>query len=69
MTENDMSEPWTPDPDSNGTPADVSSAIFQALGAASVCWEKIEDAGIFDSTRAEWIGEGLLSYLQVPGTR
>lgn len=38
---------------------DIQAAIFQALGAASVCWESMEHAGIFDSTRAKEIGDEL----------
>lgn len=41
-----------------------TQAVFQALGAASVCWEHIEDAGIFESTRAKKIGEDLIEALQ-----
>lgn len=39
-------------------------AVFQALGAASVCWEQIERAGVFESTRAKEIGDALVSRLQ-----
>jgi len=46
------------DEDSNHEKA--VSAIFQALGAASVCWEFPERAGVFDSTRAKQIGEALV---------
>jgi hypothetical protein len=42
---------------------DLASAVFQALGAASVCWEFPEKAGIFDSTRAKAIGDGLLAWI------
>ncbi len=38
----------------------MESAIFQALGAASVCWESLENTGIFDSTRARQIGDELM---------
>lgn len=40
------------------------SAIFQALGAASVCWEFPERAGVFDSTRAREIGDALVKELE-----
>jgi hypothetical protein len=33
--------------------------LYQSLGAASVCWETPEGAGLFDSTRAKEIGEKL----------
>jgi hypothetical protein len=38
-------------------------AIFQALGAASVCWDNIEKAGIFHSERAKFIGDQLIERL------
>lgn len=38
-------------------------AIFQALGAASMCWEHIERAGIFESDRAKFIGDQLIERL------
>lgn len=41
----------------------AEEAIFQALGAASVCWENIEQAGIFESTRAKLIGDELIERL------
>ncbi len=37
----------------------LHEAIFTAIGAASMCWEKPEGAGEFDSTRAAVIGEEL----------
>lgn len=38
------------------------SAIFQALGAASLCWSE-SPKGIFDSTRAKEIGDALVAEL------
>lgn len=38
----------------------LATAVFQALGAASMCWEDVMLAGIFDSTRAKEIGDALL---------
>lgn len=38
-------------------------AVFQALGAASMCWEYPEKAGIFESDRAKEIGDALLEKL------
>lgn len=46
-----------------GEPEDRASAVFQALGAASVCWEHMSGTGIFDSDRARQIGEALLVWL------
>jgi hypothetical protein len=40
----------------------LHSAIFQALGAASMCWERPPE-GVFDSTRAKEIGDYLHGFL------
>lgn len=37
----------------------LTEILYQALGAASMCWEHPDRAGIFDSTRAKMIGEAL----------
>lgn len=42
----------------------VPQAVFEALGAASVCWSTPEGAGVFDSLRAEAIGDELLELLR-----
>lgn len=39
----------------------VESAVFQALGAASTCWESLSGTGVFDSDRAKRIGDALLA--------
>lgn len=39
------------------------SAVFQALGAASTCWDSMKEAGEFHSTRCKLIGETLLAEL------
>lgn len=36
----------------------IRSAVFQALGAASACWDK---DGVFESSRAQEIGEALMA--------
>jgi hypothetical protein len=38
----------------------LKTLIFEALGEASMCWEFPEKAGIFQSDRAEQIGNRLL---------
>jgi hypothetical protein len=43
---------------------DLSGAVFQALGAASMCWDKIEKAGVFHSDRAKEIGEALIAFIE-----
>lgn len=40
--------------------SDLESKIFQALGAASMCWSETP-TGVFDSSRAREIGEVLLA--------
>lgn len=41
--------------------ADMESMIFQAIGAASMCWANPAGAGEFQSERAEEIGQALLT--------
>jgi hypothetical protein len=38
----------------------LRTLIFEALGEASMCWEFPEKAGVFQSDRAEQIGNRLL---------
>src|ERR1039457_4330738 len=42
----------------------VREAVFQALGTASMCWEKVEGAGVFQSDQAAEIGDQLLATIQ-----
>jgi len=42
---------------------DVRTAVFQTIGAASVCWEDVP-TGIFNSDRAASLGEGLVAWLE-----
>jgi hypothetical protein len=42
---------------------DPRELVFQALGAASACWENLAGAGVFDSTRAKEVGDALLARL------
>lgn len=37
----------------------LNTAVFEALGAASMCWSNIDQAGVFQSERAEEIGVAL----------
>jgi hypothetical protein len=41
----------------------LRSAVMQAIGRASVCWEKPEGAGVFDSAAAEEVGNALLALI------
>lgn len=56
--EESMKETWSPE---DG--ADREAAIYQAIGAASTCWENMSGAGVFDDRRAKAIGEGLIAHL------
>jgi hypothetical protein len=40
----------------------LEEAVFQALGAASMCWSETPK-GTFDSTRAKEIGDALLEVI------
>lgn len=59
-------------PDSDGT-LSVESAVFQALGRASTCWESLEGTGIFQSEDAQEVGEVLIEKIHAdlgpPGPR
>lgn len=43
----------------------IEEAVFQALGAASVCWEQLP-SGVFNGERAEQVGKALLNEVLVP---
>lgn len=45
----------------------LEEILFQALGAASICWtdESLQKAGVFDSTRANEIGIALVREVQM----
>jgi hypothetical protein len=45
----------------DGEEVDLESAVYQALGAASVCWESLEYSGVFDSNRAAAVGRALIN--------
>lgn len=49
------------------TATPIEQAVFEAIGAASVCWETLEGAGVFDSTRAKQIGDELVDYINSKG--
>ena len=54
-----MTDDWKPTPD-----ASLEQAIREAVGTASMCWEHPENAGVFDSTRALWVSNGLIRWIQ-----
>lgn len=51
---------FTFSPDHDGS-LSIKSAVFQALGAASVCWDDMIGTGVFDSDRAKRIGDALVA--------
>jgi hypothetical protein len=44
-------------------PDDLMELINRTVGAASMCWDHVERAGIFDSTRAKQIADSLAKEL------
>lgn len=40
--------------------AELSEAVHQAVGAASVCWERMEGTGVFDDARARQVAAELI---------
>lgn len=42
----------------------LEDAVFQALGAASVCWDPMDGTGVFRSDIAKEIGEVLLAKIE-----
>lgn len=42
----------------------LRETVFQAMGFASVCWSKIENAGVFDSTMARDAGQEALEAIR-----
>lgn len=56
-------QPFTFDREEDGS-LSPESAIFQALGAASMCWS-LTPRGIFESEQAKAIGEALIKELEI----
>lgn len=54
---------WTPHFSEDEEP-NIEGAVYQALGAASVCWENTSGTGIFQSDEVTRIAEGLLRFIQ-----
>lgn len=61
--EHNPDEPVTFTPDEPDEPVSIRSAVFQALGAASVAWRGEAPQGIFDDEYAVKIGEALLTLI------
>lgn len=41
----------------------LTAAVYQAVGAASVCWENMSGTGVFDDVRAREVAERLLRFI------
>jgi hypothetical protein len=54
---------WHPDVRNTDTDQ-LSSAVHQALGAASTCWESMAGTGVFDDVRARGVADGLLEWIR-----
>ena len=44
--------------------ASVRTAVGEAVGAASVCWESMEGTGLFDEARAREIANKLMAHIE-----
>lgn len=55
--------PFAFQPDSEGE-LTLQAAVYQAIGAASVCWEHMTGTGIYDDGRAVEIAEALLERIR-----
>lgn len=47
-----------------GEPLTLETAVFEAIGAASVCWENMTGTGVFQDGRARAIGETLVARIR-----
>jgi hypothetical protein len=56
--------PWVPSLDDNlDARGRVTQAVQQAIGSGSMAWEHVDRAGVFDSTEALRIADGLLAWI------
>lgn len=53
---------WKPTT-TDDAPVTLAEAVGQALGTASMCWEHVGAAGMFDSTTAVDVHAGLMAFL------
>jgi len=56
-------EPWTPTR-LEGEEVPISRIVQEAVGSASMCWENVSKAGIFNSERAEWVAGGAIAAIE-----
>jgi hypothetical protein len=50
--------------DSASEPRDLSELIGQAMGAASMCWDNVRGAGVFQSERASRITQEVIDWIE-----
>lgn len=55
-------EPWNPVA-AVGSQATLSEVVGQALGSASMAWEHVDQAGVFDDAWASKVYDGLMAWL------
>lgn len=48
-------------------PINIRNAVMEAIGEASMCWDDVQLAGIFDSEHAASVGERLIARLGLDG--
>jgi|GEM_PF-6301406 len=42
----------------------LSTAVHEAIGAASVCWESMNGTGLFDESRAKEVAAKLIEFVE-----
>lgn len=50
--------------DPHGKELSLFEAVYQSVGAASVCWENIESAGTFKNEEAAMVAKALLRFIE-----
>jgi len=45
-------------------PKNLWEAVYQTMGAASVCWEDLDQTGEFDEKRANQLADELIAYIE-----
>jgi hypothetical protein len=50
-------------------PVTIRDVVMMFIGEASMCWEHVEQAGVFESERATDVGERLLEALGLDGSK
>lgn len=55
-------KPWAPTVTWED-PVSLREAMGQAVGSASMSWEHVDKAGVFDEGNAKWVLEGMMAWL------